>query len=78
MFKEMIAEEDLAKSEEREREETVSDEEMAKRYYIAIQVTCPLPIIDLNFTSRQGVLLKITPSILSAVSGQLLKFPAVH
>jgi len=32
MFKEMIAEEDLAKSEEREREETVSDEEMAKRY----------------------------------------------
>ncbi|XP_058946576.1 M-phase phosphoprotein 6 [Pocillopora verrucosa] len=32
MFKEMIAEEDLAQSEAREREETVSDEEMAQRY----------------------------------------------
>ncbi|XP_020614898.1 M-phase phosphoprotein 6-like [Orbicella faveolata] len=32
MFKEMLAEENLARSEAREREETVSDEEMAKRY----------------------------------------------
>lgn len=32
MCKEMLAEEDLAQSEAREREETVSDEEMAKRY----------------------------------------------
>jgi len=31
MFKEMLAEENLARSEAREREETVSDEEMAKR-----------------------------------------------
>lgn len=31
MFQEMIAEEDLAQSEAREREETVSDEEMAQR-----------------------------------------------
>lgn len=32
MFKEMLTEEDMTRSEEREREETVSDEEMAKRY----------------------------------------------
>lgn len=32
MFKEMLAEEELSRSEAREREETVSDEEMAKRY----------------------------------------------
>ncbi|KAL9974112.1 hypothetical protein ACROYT_G011113 [Oculina patagonica] len=32
MFKEMVAEENLVRSEAREREETVSDEEMAKRY----------------------------------------------
>ncbi|KAJ7374664.1 M-phase phosphoprotein 6 [Desmophyllum pertusum] len=32
MFKEMVAEEDMARSEAREREDTVSDEEMAKRY----------------------------------------------
>ena len=30
-FKEMLAEENLARSEAREREDTVSDEEMAKR-----------------------------------------------
>ena len=34
MFKEMLAEEDMARSEEWERKETVSDEEMAKRYEI--------------------------------------------
>ncbi|CAH3172367.1 unnamed protein product [Porites lobata] len=32
LFKEMQAEEDMARSEEREREATVSDEEMARRY----------------------------------------------
>ena len=31
MFKEMLAEGDVARSEARENEETVSDEEMAKR-----------------------------------------------
>ena len=31
LFKEMQAEEDMARSEEREREATVSDEEMARR-----------------------------------------------
>ena len=31
MFKEMLAEEDLARSEEWEKEESVSDEEMARR-----------------------------------------------
>ena len=31
MFKEMLAEDDLARSEEREKEESVSDEEMARR-----------------------------------------------
>lgn len=31
MFKEMVNEENMARSEAREREETVSDEEMAKR-----------------------------------------------
>ena len=31
MFKEMVTEENLARAEAREREETVSDEEMAKR-----------------------------------------------
>lgn len=31
MFKEMVAEENMIRSEAREREETVSDEEMAKR-----------------------------------------------
>lgn len=37
MFKEMLTEEDMTRSEEREREETVSDEEMAKRYAVLMQ-----------------------------------------
>ena len=50
----MIAGEDLVKSEEREREETVSDEEMAKR--LAFQVTWLFrPIAGLNFSSGEGV-----------------------
>ena len=42
MFKEMLAEENLARSEAREREETVSDEEMAKRQ---------MNIIDLGYST---------------------------
>lgn len=38
MFKEMLAEESLARSEAREREETVSDEEMAKRYLLLNEI----------------------------------------
>ena len=42
MFKEMVAEENLARSEAREREETVSDEEKTKRQ---------INIIDLGYTT---------------------------
>lgn len=56
MFKEMIAEEDLAKSEEREREETVSDEEMAKRYSNSSNMS--LAHNRLEFYQQTGCLVK--------------------
>ena len=36
MFKEMVAKKDMARSEEWEREESVSDEEMARRFVIGM------------------------------------------